>query len=103
MNFSNLLPQAIPFFNALLGLISALFISGFTFYFPALFWFQLVKEGKWNKDMHNISLTILNALVFIIGLMVLGCGTYASVEDILHQYKDGAVRSPFSSDSRSYS
>ena len=26
--------EAIPFFNALLGIISSLFISGFTFYFP---------------------------------------------------------------------
>ncbi|TKA48295.1 N amino acid transport system protein, partial [Friedmanniomyces simplex] len=31
--------EAIPFFSALLGIISSLFISGFTFYFPALFWF----------------------------------------------------------------
>jgi len=94
--------EAIPFFNALLGLISALFISGFTFYFPALFWFQLVKEGKWNKDRHNIMMSLLNAVVLIIGLLVLACGTYASVEDILHQYSDGSVRSPFSSDSGSY-
>ncbi|CZT20350.1 probable neutral amino acid permease [Ramularia collo-cygni] len=94
--------EAIPFFNALLGLISALFISGFTFYFPALFWFQLVREGKWNKDRHNIMMSILNAIVLIIGLLVLACGTYASVEDILHQYTDGEVRSPFSTDSKSY-
>jgi len=39
-----IIAEAIPFFNALLGLISSLFISGFTFYFPALFWFQLVRK-----------------------------------------------------------
>ncbi|KAL6712181.1 hypothetical protein ACN47E_000058 [Coniothyrium glycines] len=97
-----LIAEAIPFFNALLGLISALFISGFTFYFPALFWFQLVKVGKWNAGWKNISLSILNACTFLIGIAVLGCGTYASVEDIITQYNSGAVRSPFTCSAQSY-
>ncbi|KAH7093372.1 transmembrane amino acid transporter protein-domain-containing protein [Paraphoma chrysanthemicola] len=97
-----IIAEAIPFFNALLGLISSLFISGFTFYFPALFWFQLVKEGKWNANAKNIILSILNAVVFVIGLVVLGAGTYASVEDILTQYNSGSVRSPFTCSAQSY-
>ena len=87
--------EAIPFFNALLGLISSLFISGFTFYFPALFWFQLVKEGKWYAGWKNTSLSILNAVVFIFGVAILICGTYASVEDIIHQFSAGTVRDAF--------
>jgi len=67
--------EAIPFFNALLGIISALFISFFTFTYPALFWFQLVKVGKWNQGWRNITLSLVNALVFVIGVAVLGCGT----------------------------
>jgi hypothetical protein len=94
--------EAIPFFNALLGLISSLFISGFTFYWPALFWFQLVKEGKWNASAKNIGLSVLNAAVFVIGLVVLGAGTYASVEDIITQYNAGSVRSPFTCSAISY-
>jgi hypothetical protein len=94
--------EAIPFFNALLGLISSLFISGFTFYFPALFWFQLIKEGKWNDGWKNISLSILNAIVFVIGLAVLGCGTYASVQDIINGYSAGTVRSSFTCSSEAY-
>ena len=97
-----LIAEAIPFFNALLGLISSLFISGFTFYFPALFWFQLVKVGKWNVGWKNISLSILNAIVFLIGIVVLGAGTYASVEDIITQYNSGEVRSPFTCSAQSY-
>lgn len=97
-----IIAEAIPFFNALLGLISSLFISGFTFYFPALFWFQLVKEGKWNAGWKNISLSILNACTFLIGIAVLGCGTYASVEDIITQYNSGSVRSPFTCSAQSY-
>lgn len=95
--------EAIPFFNALLGLISSLFISGFTFYFPALFWFQLIKEGKWYQGWKNITLSIVNGLVFAIGIAVLVLGTYASVEDILSAYSSGTVRGSFTCDSSSYS
>lgn len=94
--------EAIPFFSALLGIISSLFISGFTFYFPALFWFQLIKEGKWYQGWKNISLSILNAMCLIIGIVVLVCGTYASVTDIIDQYNSGAVRSPFTCASSAY-
>jgi hypothetical protein len=97
-----LIAEAIPFFNALLGLISSLFISGFTFYFPALFWFKLIKVGKWNAGWKNICLSILNSITFLIGIAVLGCGTYASVADINHQYKTNAVRGAFTCDAKSY-
>lgn len=97
-----IIAEAIPFFNALLGLISSLFISGFTFYFPALFWFQLVKVGKWNEGWKNISLSVLNAIVFVIGVVVLGAGTYASVEDIITQYSSGHVRSAFTCSAAAY-
>lgn len=95
--------EAIPFFSDLLGIISALFISGFTFYFPALFWFMLIKEGKWYDGWRNISLSILNAICFIIGLAVLGCGTYAAVQDIVDSYNNNSVRGSFTCDSSSYS
>lgn len=94
--------EAIPFFSALLGLISSLFISGFSFYFPALFWFILIKEGKWYQGWKNITLSIMNALCFLIGLAILGCGTYASVTDIMESYSKGAVRGSFTCDSGSY-
>jgi hypothetical protein len=80
--------EAIPVFNALLGLISSLFISGFTLYFPPLFWFMLLKEGKWTSSWKNIMLSVLNAAIFLIGLLVLGSGTYASVQDIINAQGD---------------
>ncbi|KAL9582685.1 MAG: hypothetical protein Q9212_003149, partial [Teloschistes hypoglaucus] len=82
--------EAIPFFNDLLGIISSLFSSGFTFYFPALFWFFILKEGKWNATRRNIALSVVNALVVCIGLIVLVCGTYASIKDILDKYAKGS-------------
>ncbi|KAL8656690.1 MAG: hypothetical protein Q9226_002589 [Calogaya cf. arnoldii] len=94
--------EAIPFFNALLGLISSLFISAFTFYFPALFWFSILKEGKWNATRRNIALSVANALVLVIGIVVLVCGAYASVDDILLSYKSGGVRGSFTCSASSY-
>lgn len=94
--------EAIPFFNDLLSLISALFISGFSYYFPALFWFGLIKEGKWNKDAKNILLSATNLLVLVIGLLVLGCGTYSAVQDIIDQYNSGAVRTSFTCSQAGY-
>ena len=94
--------EAIPFFNALLGIISSLFSSGFSFYFPALFWFAIVKEGKWNATRKNIFLSVVNALVFLVGMCILVCGTYASVEDILDSYKTGTVGGSFACSSSSY-
>ncbi|KAF2149043.1 hypothetical protein K461DRAFT_282520 [Myriangium duriaei CBS 260.36] len=94
--------NAIPFFSDLLGIISSLFISGFSFYFPALFWFSLIKEGKWHQGWKNISLTILNVLCLIVGVVTLVGGTYASVKDIKDQYSSGSVRSPFTCNSASY-
>lgn len=89
-----IIAEAIPFFGDLLGIMSALFISGFTFYFPAIFWFQLIKEGKWYEKK-NLFLSIVNALVFCIGMIVLVAGTYSTVVDIKRQYNDGTVRGAF--------
>lgn len=86
--------EAIPFFSDLLSICSCLFVSGFTFYFPAWMWFKLVKKGKWYSR-ENIFLAIVNALVFIIGIIVLVGGTYASIQDIVNQYSEGTVRGAF--------
>lgn len=74
--------EVIPFFSDLLSISSALFISGFTFYFPAIMWFLLIRKGGCFEGW-NIVLTITNLGVLIIGLITLVAGTYSSVEDIV--------------------
>ena len=91
-----LIAEAIPFFNGLLGIISSLFSSGFTFYFPALFWFYLIREGSWYRGWRNISFSVLNALMLVIGLFVLVGGTYANILSIMDEYAFGNVGSAFS-------
>ncbi|OLN95470.1 N amino acid transport system protein 5 [Colletotrichum chlorophyti] len=86
--------EAIPFFSELLSISSSLFISGFTFYFPAMMWFMLIREGSpFAKE--NLSRTALNALCFIIGIVVLVCGTYASIVEIKLKFETGKISSPF--------
>ncbi|KAL2018238.1 hypothetical protein VTK56DRAFT_1145 [Thermocarpiscus australiensis] len=87
--------SAIPFFSDLLAISSSLFISGFTFYLPAIMWFMLIKEGKWFQGK-NLILSAANILAFCVGVIVLGVGTYASIWDIIHRYNIGSVSDPFS-------
>ncbi|ETS86982.1 N amino acid transport system protein [Pestalotiopsis fici W106-1] len=89
--------EAIPFFSDLLSIASCLFVSGFTFYFPAAFWFKLLKEGHWY-ERKNIVKAIVNGIVFVIGIIILGVGTYASVQDIINQYREGTVSGAFTCD-----
>ena len=74
--------EAIPFFNDLLSLSSALFITGFTFYFPSVMWFMLLREGSWYSKK-NLPWFIINLAVFIMGIAILIGGTYASIYDIV--------------------
>ncbi|KAG9252893.1 putative amino acid transporter [Emericellopsis atlantica] len=77
-----IIAEVIPFFNDLLSLSSALFITGFTFYFPALMWFMLLKEGPWHQGA-NLYKSIINAAVFVVGVAILIGGTYSSIWDIV--------------------
>ncbi|KAI1172344.1 transmembrane amino acid transporter protein-domain-containing protein [Nemania sp. FL0916] len=89
------LAEAIPFFSDLLAISSSLFISGFTFYFPAMMWFMLIRQGS-PFSKKNLALTALNALCFVIGVVILVGGTYSSIKDIMHRYSTGSVRGAFS-------
>ncbi|KAI5284673.1 hypothetical protein KEM54_001155 [Ascosphaera aggregata] len=89
-----IIAEVIPFFSDLLSICSSLFVSGFTFYFPPLFWFFLLKEGPWNTK--NIIYGIANVCCVIIGLITLGAGTYSAIDDILENYRNGTVSGVFS-------
>lgn len=87
--------ELIPVFGALLGLISALFISFFSFIFPPLFWIFLLREGDWKKGK-NLFLTIANALIVLMGFVILVLGIYSSALDIKGEYDSGSIGGPFS-------
>lgn len=74
--------EAIPIFSDLLSLASALFVSGFSFWVPAVMWFVLLRKGKWCTRT-NIAMAVGCALAFIIGMVTLVAGTYATIQDIV--------------------
>lgn len=90
-----IIAEVIPFFGDLLAISSSLFISGFSFYLPAWMWFKLLRKGKWYAK-ENLLSSIMNGLCFVIGIVVLVCGTYASIDDIILQFKNGTTRGVFS-------
>ncbi|KAH7134193.1 transmembrane amino acid transporter protein-domain-containing protein [Dactylonectria macrodidyma] len=87
--------EGIPIFNDLLALSSALFVSGFVLYFPAVMWYKLLCEGKWY-ERENILHAAASMFCFLFGLLVLFGGTYASAKDIQHHYAIGSIGKPFS-------
>ncbi|KAJ5587018.1 uncharacterized protein N7459_002783 [Penicillium hispanicum] len=87
--------EVIPFFDDLLSVISSLFVSGFTFYFPAIMWFMFIRKGSWLAPQ-NILLSVVNSCILAIGLIVLVAGTYSSIVDIINSYKEGTVGGVFS-------
>lgn len=94
--FAYIIAEAIPFFNALLGIIASLFISFFSFTFPGLFYNYILRKEPWNASVKNMVLTIANWALTIMGLFVLVAGTYASIVDIKDQFASGEVGAPFS-------
>ncbi|KAI9036757.1 putative amino acid transporter [Aspergillus affinis] len=90
-----IIAEVIPFFSDLLSICSSLFVSGFTFYFPAIMWFKLIREGSWTSPK-NLLLGAMNLLALAIGLITLVGGTYASIDDIIMNYNAGTVRGVFS-------
>ncbi|EGU86669.1 hypothetical protein FOPG_15166 [Fusarium oxysporum f. sp. conglutinans race 2 54008] len=90
-----ILGESIPFFNDLLSLSSALFVSGFILYFPAVMWYMLICKGKWYAR-GNLLHAIACIFVFAFGILVLVGGTYSTAMDIKHHDDTGAFRVPFS-------
>lgn len=84
-----------PIFSDVLGLVASLFVSGFTFYLPALVWFFLLRKGSW-REPRNILLGTLNGSIFLIGICLLVAGIYATAMSIKQSYASGSVPTPFS-------
>lgn len=80
-----IIAEAIPIFSELLSIISALFVSGLSFYIPPIMWYMLLKEGAWYEK-HNLKPAILNGVVFLVGMIIFGCGTYSSVAELVSPF-----------------
>ncbi|KAG6019729.1 hypothetical protein E4U41_003127 [Claviceps citrina] len=89
-----IIAEAIPIFSDLLSLASALFVSGFSFWIPAIMWFKLLCRGSWYSKQ-NLVISIGSIIAFIIGAVTLVAGTYSTIVDIVKETNDGRAHSPF--------
>ncbi|TWU71012.1 hypothetical protein ED733_002463 [Metarhizium rileyi] len=86
--------EAIPIFSDLLSLASALFVSGFSFWIPAIMWFKLLCRGHWYSK-ENLPISLASMVAFVIGAVTLVAGTYSTIVDIMKETNEGSAHSPF--------
>lgn len=72
-----IIAESIPNFSDLLGFISALFASWFSYGIPGICWFMLNK-GECFKGMKNVWLSGINFVLILLGCLICGAGLYAS-------------------------
>lgn len=72
-----IIAESIPNFSDLLGFISALFASWFSYGIPGICWFYL-NWTTWNKGGTKIFLAGVNVVLVILGFLICGVGLYAS-------------------------
>jgi hypothetical protein len=77
-----IIAEAIPIFSDILSISCSLFISGMSYYIPPVLWFVLLKQGKWY-DRGNWKAAACNGVAFAVGVVILVCGTYASVAELV--------------------
>jgi len=80
--FAWLVAESIPSFSGILGLISALFISCFSYWAPGFMWFILLKNDEPWYSGSNLWKAIGSAASIFFGLIILVCGVYASADDL---------------------
>lgn len=74
-----IIAESIPNFSDLLGFISALFASWFSYGLPGICWFYLNWEaGGWFGSGKKIGLAVVNAVLVVLGIVICGVGLYAS-------------------------
>ncbi|KAF3987335.1 hypothetical protein FT663_02924 [Candidozyma haemuli var. vulneris] len=116
--FGFVIASAIPFFNELLALMASLIGSSFTLILPGflasyqmskyfrvegdstLAWMSNLKQ-RWNKTLSNKITSAVAVLAIVLGIFILGAGTYGAVQSIIDNYNNGVVSGAFSCDDNS--
>ncbi|WWC87430.1 uncharacterized protein L201_002319 [Kwoniella dendrophila CBS 6074] len=87
------LGNIIPSMGDFLGIMSAAFDSFFGFIFWAVAYYH-INKGRLFANWKMTTMSIINVIIFVLGLFMLGPGLYTSVDAIVTDYS-GSVRKPF--------
>ncbi|KAI1085808.1 transmembrane amino acid transporter protein-domain-containing protein [Whalleya microplaca] len=95
-----IIANSIPFFSSLLSLMSSLFDSFFGFIFWGVAYFRMRKaDGALallrTGSVRGWSECILNIVIILTGFFFLTGGTYATVQEIVDEYRAGTVGTAF--------
>ncbi|KAI0345125.1 hypothetical protein BDW22DRAFT_1426816 [Trametopsis cervina] len=94
--FAFLIAEVIPFFNDLLGVISSLFASWFTYGISGVFWLHLNPRGeRWTTPWMKVK-TVFWSSIVMMGAFIMIAGLYASIVSIIDGYTNGTFPAPFS-------
>ncbi|KAF8475034.1 transmembrane amino acid transporter protein-domain-containing protein [Kalaharituber pfeilii] len=80
--------EAIPSFNNLLALISALFVSWFTYGVSGVMWLH-INKGGWFLNWKKTCLTVINFGICVMGIAIAVLGLYSSGKAIHDQDANG--------------
>ncbi|TFY53426.1 hypothetical protein EVJ58_g9461 [Rhodofomes roseus] len=87
--------ELIPFFNDLLGVMSSLFASWFTYGISGIFWFHLTpRSERWSTPWQKTK-TIFWASIILMGAFIMVGGLYASIDSIIQGYRGSQFAGPF--------
>lgn len=90
-----IIAEVIPFFNDLLGVISALFASWFTYGISGIFWFHLTpRSERWTTGRQKLK-TIFWSGIILMGAFIMVAGLYSSIDSIVEGYRAGTFPGPF--------
>ncbi|OCH93824.1 hypothetical protein OBBRIDRAFT_832292 [Obba rivulosa] len=90
-----IIAEVIPFFNDLLGVISALFASWFTYGISGIFWFHLTPPSqRWSTPWQRVKTMFWGSLI-LMGVFIMIAGLYSSIKSIADGYRDGSFPAPF--------
>jgi hypothetical protein len=72
-----IIATSIPNFSDLLGFISALCASWFSYGIPGFLWFY-INYGHLTQDWRKTCLSLVNLVLVLLGFVICGVGLYAS-------------------------
>lgn len=78
---SLIVAESIPVFTGLLGLVSALFISWFSFGLPGMFWL-FMNRGQWFSPTRQTLKFICNASLVLTGTLLCTLGLWAAIDTV---------------------
>ncbi|TRM66769.1 transmembrane amino acid transporter protein-domain-containing protein [Schizophyllum amplum] len=90
-----LIAEVIPFFSDMLSLMCSLFDGWFGFIFWAMAYLTLHPGAKkWDGPLKTFE-TLVNYALIVLGVYIIGAGTYTSVQSIIDSYHASLVGSVF--------